>query len=241
MQPGLRPRGHQEATKGGGSMASPRPRPSLGRHSASGRRTVSGVLALVLTGVLAACSVGGDPDDGAAAGPGSTAVHTAVAPEADCLAPQVLTALGFDPDAYTGAVVHPDVPDPVPVPEDFTAVSAVMCSTGETLTDDSGRWAAVTARRLEGDVGPLVRVLTGLATLPATGTKPTACPRESTRTDLWLVDALGDALRVLLPGRGCGTLPSGVADGLAALDTMDVEHYPVELVAPRPGSSSTTG
>jgi hypothetical protein len=29
---------------------------------------------------------------------------------------------------------------------------------------------------------------------------------------------------VALPGGGCGELPEAVADGLAALDVVDVEH-----------------
>jgi hypothetical protein len=216
----------------------PPPRP--GRGGPAGPRRGARLLGLVLGPVLllgpllAAC--------GAGAGPATrTPVGTAVASAADCLAPQVLGSLGFDPAAYARGA-HPSAPAAGPLPEGFAAVSAVRCSTGETLTDQSGRWAAVTASRLEGDVAPLVDALAAparaTATAPVPGAAPTGCPAGAERTDLWLVDALGDAVRVALPGGGCDPLPDAVADGLAALDAVDVEHYPVALVEPRPAAST---
>jgi hypothetical protein len=193
----------------------------------------------VLAGfALAACSAGGEPSAAADSAVSPADARTAVASGADCLAPQVLTALGFDGDAYTGATAHPDAPAAEPVPGDFTAVSAVLCSTGETLTDGAGRWAAVTASRLEGDVALLVEALAGT---PAAGASAAACADGAIRSDLWLVDALGAAVRVALPGDGCGRLPRAVADGLAELEAVDVEHYPVELVDPRATASPTPG
>jgi hypothetical protein len=212
-------------------MTAPRPPVPAARARTCARRRAA-VPAALLVAALAACSAA--PDAAGDAQSRASAGRTAVATEADCLAPQVLTALGFDAAAYTGSV-HRDAPEAAAPPDGFVAVSAVLC-----LTDAAGRWAAVTASRLEGDVAPLVSALTGRSTVPA-GTSGTACPAGAERADLWLVDALGGAVRVALPGGGCGELPEAVADGIAALDVMDVEHYPVALVAPAPSASPTAG
>jgi hypothetical protein len=218
-------------------MAAPRPRVPAARPSGHRRAAVPAVPAALLLAALAACAPASDAAGGAQSR--ASAGRTAVAAEADCLAPQVLTALGFDAAAYTGSV-HRDAPEAAPVPDDFAAASVLLCSTGETLTDAAGRWAAVTASRLEGDVAPLVSALTARSTVPA-GTSPSGCADGAEHADLWLVDALGGAVRVVLPGGGCGDLPDAVADGIAALDVMDVEHYPVALVAPAPTTSPTVG
>ena len=219
-------------------MAAQRPRAPRTRSRGTGpRRAVAGVGALVLAVVLAACA-GGDPASSAGEAAPRSAAGASVTSGADCLAPQVLAALGF---AGASSTAHPDVPEAWPVPGGFTAVSAVLCTTGETLTDAAGRWAAVTATRLEGDVRPLVTALTASATVPAAGSTPTACAADAPRADLWLVDALGAAVRVTLPAGGCGTLPVALSEGLDALDAVDVEHYPVELVGPRATASPTGG
>lgn len=184
------------------------------------------VVALVLG--LTGCAAG------AVALPETAApARTAAAPIGpDCLAPQVLAALGFGPDDRPRTGVHPDAPDTGPLPRDFRPVSAVLCSTGETLTDAQGRWSAVTASRLEGDVGPLVRALTRAAAEPDPTPSP-ACPGD--RADLWLLDARGAAIRVALPAGGCDPLPDAIVRGLDALDEVDVEHSPVRLVEPAGG------
>lgn len=217
-------------------MTGPHPgAPGPGRSSRT--RKALGPLAALLVAVLAACSGGTVVDASASGADGGSAV--VVAAGADCLAPQVLAALGFDPDGYAGAT-HPDAPEVTPLPTGFTAASALLCSTGETLTDAAGRWAAVTASRLEGDIAPLVAALADGATLPAARTAPVDCPAGEIRSDLWLVDALGAAVRVALPGDGCGNLPTAVARGLTTLDAVDVEHYPVELVEPSASASPTS-
>jgi hypothetical protein len=196
---------------------------------------------LAVTGLvclLAACSGGAGASE-ADAQARASAARTAVASGADCLAPQVLLALGFTPGATGSGTPHPDAPDPAAVPDGFSPVSAVLCTTGETLTDAAGRWAAVTATRLEGDVVPLVDALADAGAVPVAGTTPAACGTGVPRTDLWLVDALGSAVRATLPGGGCGPLPPAVADGVDALDAVDVEHYPVELVDAR-GTAAPT-
>lgn len=148
---------------------------------------------------------------------------------ADCLAPQVLTALGFDRDERIRAGAHPDAPDAGPVPDTFTPVLAVECSTGETMTDSAGEWAAVTTTRREGDLAPLLATLGGeLSPSPSV-----TCAPGGERAELWLLDTMGDAVRVLVPGSMCGRLPSPVREALDGLDAVDVEHAPVRLVAPR--------
>lgn len=195
------------------------------------RRLAATTLLLAATagGALAACSAGTDAAGSSAVAPLPST--TGVARAADCLAPQVLASLGFAADEYDRAP-HPDAPDPAPLPDGFAVASAVLCSTGETLTDASGRWAAVTATRLEGDVGPLVDALTAPVAAPASDTGAPRCGGDAGRSDLWLVDALGSAVRVPLPRAGCDPLPGAVRDGIAALDVVDVERYPVALLSP---------
>ena len=205
-------------------MVAPRPRaPRTGALLATG----------ALVGLLAACSGGaGASEEDAQAR--ASAARTAVRSGADCLAPQVLAALGFEPGTTASGTPHPDAPEPAAVPTGFSPVSAVLCTTGETLTDGAGRWAAVTATRLEGDVGPLVEALA-----PVAGSTPAPCGSGVPRSDLWLVDALGAAVRATLPGGGCGDLPAAVVEGVDALDAVDVEHYPVQLVDARSTGAPT--
>lgn len=215
-------------------MATSRPRAPRRRPL---RAVPGGLAAFALAVGLASCA-GGDGASSAADAAERSSAGAAVSAGADCLAPQVLDALGFA-GGGASSTAHPDVPDAGPVPEGFSAVSAVLCTTGETLTDAAGRWAAVTATRLEGDVQPLLTALTASPTVPAAGTTPTPCAADAERADLWLVDALGAAVRVALPSGGCGPLPVSVSEGLEVLDPVDVEHYPVELVGPRATGSPT--
>lgn len=219
-------------------MAASRPRaPRSAPRRESGRAALGGLGALALAVGLAACA-GGDGSSSSTDAAERASAGAAVSAGADCLAPQVLDALGFA-GAGASSTAHPDVPDAGPVPDGFSAVSAVLCTTGETLTDAAGRWAAVTATRLEGDVRPLLTALTASSTVPAAGTTPTPCAADAERADLWLVDALGAAVRVALPSGGCGPLPVSLSEGLDALDAVDVEHYPVELVGPRATGTPT--
>ena len=165
---------------------------------------------------------------------GSTAQVAAVtaepAPRADCLAPQVIADLGLRADDGTGTA-HPDVPDAGAVPPEFQPASAVQCLTGERLTDSEGVWAAVTVRRLEGDLGPLLAAL-------SEPTEPTvvdqACAADPPpRWELWLVDALGRAVRVERPVDVCGVPTAAVTSAVDALETVEEEHFPVDLLAAR--------
>lgn len=191
------------------TRAGARTRPSRWLAGASG-----------LVGALAAagCAAGTSPRV-SVADPATTAPGTT---QADCLAPQVLADLGLTEDDAP----HADVPEPSPLPEGFSPVSAVLCSSGETLTDAQGRWAAVTASYREGDLQPLLDALD----VPA----PTvSCDvDQDVRYDLWLVDALGAGRRVALPGGACADLAGDVGAALDDLTEVDVVRYPVELVQP---------
>jgi hypothetical protein len=155
-----------------------------------------------------------------------------IATAADCLAPQVITDLGLRADARAlSATSHPDVPAPGSVPAGFEAVEVVECVTGERLTDAQGVWDAITVRHLEGDLGPL---LAALAAPHETSTGDQLCPATDVATfQLWLVDALGRAVRPAPPVDVCGAPRPAVRQAVAALAEIEVAHYRVHLAAAR--------
>ena len=155
-----------------------------------------------------------------------------IATAADCLAPQVITDLGLRADARElSATSHPDVPAPGSVPASFEAVGVVECVTGERLTDAQGVWDAITVRHLEGDLGPL---LAALAAPHETSTGDQLCPASDVATfQLWLVDALGRAVRPAPPVDVCGGPTPAVRQAVAALAEIEVAHYRVHLAAAR--------
>jgi hypothetical protein len=155
-----------------------------------------------------------------------------IATAADCLAPQVITDLGLRADARElSATSHPDVPAPGSVPAGFAAVEVVECVTGERLTDAQGVWDAITVRHLEGDLGPL---LAALAAPHETSTGDQLCPASDVATfQLWLVDALGRAVRPAPPVDVCGGPTPAVRGAVAALAEIEVSHYRVHLAAAR--------
>lgn len=181
-------------------------------------RWLAGAFGLVGALAAAGCAAGASAQVNAAE-PTTTASGTT---QADCLAPQVLADLGLTDDDAP----HADVPEPGPLPDGFSPVSAVLCSSGETLTDSQGRWAAVTASYREGDLQPL------LDALEAPAPKMSCGVDQEVRHDLWLVDALGAGRRVPLPGGACDDLTGDVGDALDDLTEVDVVRYPVELVQP---------
>ncbi|MEV7972474.1 hypothetical protein [Cellulomonas sp. NPDC089187] len=176
---------------------------------------------------IGGCTVDAGPLPAPSASPTDTSARTMTGP--DCLAPQVLSVLGFEADERDRAGSHPDAPDAGPVPEDLSPVLVVECTTGETLTDSAGQWQAVTAIRREGDLDPLLAALT-----PVGSPSPSVtCAPGGQRSDLWLVDSMGDAVRVAVPGAVCGRLSAAVREALDSLDAVDEEHYPVHLISPR--------
>jgi hypothetical protein len=199
-----------------------------------GRRLVPAVSALCAATLLAASSSGA-PD----AAP--TVPVARVAEAADCMAPQVLAALDLTPAPGTAATVpssavpHVDAPDPGRVPSTFVAVSAVECTPGGTLVDTAGTWSSVRARRLDGDTAALEAAL---ALGPASASSQDCSPGAAARLDLWLVDALGRAVRAWVPDETCSGGPRAeVTAALDALEVTDSTTYPVGLLEPAPAPS----
>jgi len=179
-------------------------------------RVAVGSVALALTVALTAGC-------GAAAPPAPAA---AVTDNPDCLAPQVLSDLGLVLDARIGTP-HADAPDSGRMPDDFHPVSVLRCSVGGTLLDGAGIWGAVSQTRLEGDLDPLLDALT----LPSLR-RADDCPRGTAALPgLWLVDALGRAVRPTVPTGECGAMRTEVATALAGLRETDQADYPVQLIS----------
>lgn len=206
------------------------------RHERRGRRrrdvslaaALAAVAALAAGGALAACSA----PVGAASMPSAV-----IATDADCRAPQVLAALGLaDTGAasaeatVTAAPAHADAPAAGAVPDDFTPASVVECTPGGPLRDAQGTWTSVTATRREGDLKALLHALGPGSAAEATASDESCEPHEDAM-QLWLVDMLGQAIRVAAPTTECGVPVPEVAAAVAALDATDVTTYPVQLVA----------
>jgi hypothetical protein len=189
-----------------------------------------------LAGVVAALTVVA----GCATAPASVASPAQTATSADCLAPQVVADLGLQADARElSATPHPDVPVPGAVPTGFEAVSVVECVGGERLTDTDGVWDAVAVRRLEGDLDPLLAALAQPSATPDAGR---ACDASGVVPfELWLVDALGRAIRPDRPLDGCGKPTQAVRNAVAGLREIDVSHYRVHLVAARASAAPSAG
>jgi hypothetical protein len=170
---------------------------------------------------LASCSTPGPVTDTPAA---------VVAPAADCLSARVLADLGLvaaGESAETGTP-HPDAPEAGRVPDGFQAAGVVVCTPGGTLHDSSGTWMALTVSWREGDLDPLVAALRR-PSAPRGGTCSTAAVAPPA---LWLVDALGQAVRPVWPTDRCGAPQPAVLAALDALVETDSEQYPVRLIAP---------
>lgn len=168
--------------------------------------------------VVAVLALAGCAGDVAAQPPLRTAE---VRTDATCLDADVLDALGLTLDRSLRTEAPAVTATRGLPPADFVAEAALVCDRGETLRDSTGRWWAVTATRLEGDLDPVVELL---RRTPA----PAAC-EPGVVPQVWLLDAWGEA--VLLPREtACGT--EGVAAALDELDVVDRTEHPVELAQP---------
>lgn len=188
-----------------------------------GRWAVGLTLPAALLLGLAACSA---PDDQ----PVQEAPTAVVVGAADCLSSQVLDDLGLiaaGASSGTGTP-HADAPEAGRVPDDFLPVSVVVCAPGGNLQDSSGTWVALTASRREGDLDPLVAALRR----PSAQRGGTCGSAAVSAPSLWLVDALGRAIRPVWPTDRCGAPQQAVSDALDALEETDSEQYPVRLVIP---------
>lgn len=203
----------------------PRTRPPRSRTGrARSRCAAAAVVGTVLLGVLASCTT--------SRASGVPTPVAQVAASADCLAPRVLDELGLHGDVLTTRSPHGDVPDSGRVPDDFVAVAVLACEVDGTLRDGDGVWSAVTATRLEGDLDGLLTAL-GVPSATPTGTC-TSPPEES--AVLWLVDAMGRAVRPTWPTDRCGAPQPGVAEALADLEETGRDTYRAVLVqATAPG------
>ncbi|WP_426593004.1 hypothetical protein ACPPVS_14730 [Cellulomonas sp. McL0617] len=152
-----------------------------------------------------------------------------VAPAADCMSPAVLNDLGLVP-ASTGraAMTASASPEPGKVPDGFVPVSVVVCTLDGSLKDASGTWLALTASHREGDLEPLVAALRE----PSARRGGTCSTGQADTPALWLVDALGRALRPTWPTDRCGGPSPAVSKALAALKETDNEKFPVETARP---------
>jgi len=169
-------------------------------------------LPLITLGALAGC--GEAPAD-----PAPTAV---VAPTADLgLLPARATTSAADTrvSASAGAV-----------PDGFVPVSVLVCTPDGSLVDSSGTWLALTASHREGDLDPLVEALRH----PSAEREGTCASTQVQAPALWLVDALGRAVRPAWPTDRCGVPRKDVASALAALDETDSEKYPVQVARSTP-------
>jgi hypothetical protein len=171
---------------------------------------------------LAACSA---PAETAQDAPTAVVVGAA-----DCLSSQVLADLGLVAAGTSGrtGTPHADAPEAGRVPDDFVPVSVVVCAPGGTLQDSSGTWVALTASRREGDLDPLVAALRR----PSAQHGGTCSSAAVVPPSLWLVDALGRAIRPVWPTDRCGSPQETVTAALDALEETDHEQYPVRLVIP---------
>ncbi|KQY24318.1 hypothetical protein ASD16_01855 [Cellulomonas sp. Root485] len=172
---------------------------------------------------LAACSAA--PAETAQDAPTAVVVGAA-----DCLSSQVLADLGLVAAGTSGrtGTPHADAPEAGRVPDDFVPVSVVVCAPGGTLQDSSGTWVALTASRREGDLDPLVAALRR----PSAQHGGTCSSAAVVPPSLWLVDALGRAIRPVWPTDRCGSPQETVTAALDALEETDHEQYPVRLVIP---------
>ncbi|AEE45182.1 hypothetical protein [Cellulomonas fimi] len=193
------------------------------RADGSPRPRAAAALVVAVVGTLAGC---------AGAAPEMTdAPEARVSVQADCLDGRVVRDLGLVPDEGGSAGASQGVSEvrPGAVPEGFAPVSVLVCSASGTLRSVSGTWAAVTESRREGDLAPLLDALERPSQEP-TGTCQAS--GAAAPTVLWLVDALGRAVRPVWPTDACGVPVAEVQDALDALDETDSTDYPVERVEP---------
>lgn len=167
------------------------------------------------------------------AGPGGGAEEVEAATIVDgydCLAPNLAGwVLPYD-SASTPDPQHPDAPAAGRVPEGFSPTTAVRCDLMAGIDDAEGRWSAVTAVTLAGD---LTALLTALA-VPDDGPWLGPCTADMELVPpLWLVDASGRAINAHYPSDGCGKTKPGVRDALAALTVHETTTLKQTLLETR--------
>jgi hypothetical protein len=198
-------------------------------RAARRRRALAPLAAAGLLAGLAACST--------PAGGGTTTAAAGVAPEADCLAPEVLGELDLALDQSLAArASHAPAPAAGRVPDDFVPTAVLECQVGGQMRDGAGTWTAVTATSREGSAADVAALVTVLDGEPATGGAPggadASCAPEGRALVLWLLDAMNRAVRPSLGGDACGGPPPGLLAALARLPVTAVVDHPVALLPP---------
>jgi hypothetical protein len=125
---------------------------------------------------------------------------------------------------------HPDAPPAGRVPEGFEPVVAVRCNLMDSLEDAQGRWSAVAAETLAGNLGPLLTALDQPDDAQWLG--PCTADMELV-PPLWLADATGRAIRVHYPVTGCGKTKPAVREALAGLTLAGTVTEKRQLTQPR--------
>jgi hypothetical protein len=186
--------------------------------------------------VLPAAFVAGLAACGSTAPAPSDTPNALVVATADCLSTRVLADLGIIAAGASAPTGTPraEAPEAGRVPDDFSAVGVVVCTPGGTLHDSSGTWMALTASRREGDLRPLVAALRR----PSEQRSGACASTVAVPPALWLVDALGRAIRPVWPTDRCGAPQTAVGDALEALEETHSEQYPVRLIEPAPPSQT---
>lgn len=205
-------------------------RERTGRAPATART----VAAFALVALLASCGSSGAT--GSPAADTEEAQAAVVVPSADCLAPEVLQALGLRLDASLAATASSRETAAVPgtVPAGFDATGVLVCEVGGQMLDGAGTWTAVTATSRDGSAADLAAVVTALA---APGPAADAPCERAAPVVVWLVDAMDRAIRPQVPVDACGAPSAAVLAALDRLAVTGVVDRPVELVAPSPDAS----
>jgi hypothetical protein len=155
----------------------------------------------------------------------------------DCLAPNLDG--GVLPPEFPGTRApgepvteppHGEAPPAGRVPDGFEPVVAVRCNLMASLEDAEGRWSAVTAETLAGDLGPLLKALDQPDDDKWLG--PCTADMELV-PPLWLADATGRAIRVHYPVTGCGKTKPAVREALADLTLVETVTEKRQLTQPR--------
>ncbi len=148
----------------------------------------------------------------------------------DCLAPN-LGGWADPPDpTTTPGPQHPDALEAGRVPAGFTPTTAVRCDQMASVDDAEGRWSAVAAVTLTGDMAPLLAALAE----PDDGIGPGPCTADMELVSpLWLVDAAGQAVHAHYPRDRCAKTKPGVHKALAGLSVRDTTTLKRTLVVPR--------
>jgi hypothetical protein len=178
-------------------------------------RIFVGILAI---GLAASCGSSDSTDDAAAPTPQSS---TPGLVEPTCMAGNLLGFSGLPQDA-------PPVPDPMPIPEGFVPVRAVICEGDWNAGVADDHTVAWIEERREGD---MTAVLAGYA-LPSypPPEELTCLADQPTPPIVWLVDERGLGLRAPgLPTGECGVFKWDAITALRALPVTDriVHRIPV--------------